>query len=147
MYGFAVAGGEAAEVLEFIEAALDLVALLVEFAVIWALLLAVAFGWDHGDGAHVLGLRHDGVRVVAFVGDHGLGLVALQQILSRRVLAGLACGDAEVQRQTVFVGQQVNLAAQTSSGTPQSRVFGAPFLRPVAACWCARTIVESIIRY
>jgi hypothetical protein len=70
----------------------------------------------------------------------------VQQLCRWRVLTGLACGDAKLKRQAVLVGQQVDLGAQTSSATPQSLVC-APFLRPVAACWCARTIVESIIRY
>jgi hypothetical protein len=39
----------------------------------------------------------------------------------------------EAQRQAQFVGQQVDLGRQTTSGTPQSLVC-APFLRPVAAC-------------
>jgi hypothetical protein len=45
----------------------------------------------------------------------------------------LTAGDEKVQRQTLFVGQQVDLGRQTSSGAPQSLVR-APFFRPVAAC-------------
>ena len=37
------------------------------------------------------------------------------------------------RRQAQFIGEQMNLGRQASSGTPQSLV-GAPFLRPVAAC-------------
>ena len=81
-----------------------------------------------------MGLRHDRVGVVAPVGEDGFGLLALQQFRGGSVLASLSCGDAELERQAVLIGQQVDLRAQTSSGTPQSRVFGAPFLRPVAAC-------------
>jgi hypothetical protein len=58
----------------------------------------------------------------------------------------LTAGDQEVDRQTQVVDQQVDLGRQTASGAPQSLVR-APFLRPVAACWWARTMVESIIRY
>jgi hypothetical protein len=45
-----------------------------------------------------------------------------------------AARDKKVQGQTQFIGEQMNLCRQTSSGTPQSLVC-APFLRPVAACW------------
>src|SRR5579875_3771459 len=61
-------------------------------------------------------------------------------------LTGLSTGQPESDRLAQAVCQQVNLGAQSTSGTPQSLVF-APFLRPVAACWWARTIVESSIRY
>ena len=132
---------------ELVEAAFDTIVLFVELSVVLSLVFAVAFGWDHRLGSHVFRLSHDGVRVIAFVGDHGFGPLAVKELRGRHILASLARGDAELQRKTVFVGQQVDLRAQTSSGTPQSRVFGAPFLRPVAACWCARTMVESIIRY
>ncbi len=89
---------------------------------------------------------HDLGRVIALVCDDGFGLAAFQQQDRLGVLGGLPGRDAEGDRQPGFVHQQVDLGAQTSSGTPQSRVFGAPFLRPAAACWWARTIVESSIR-
>ena len=132
---------------EFVEAAFDSIALFVEFAVIGALLFAVAFGRDDRHRAYAFRLRQQSIGIVAAVGDDSLGLPIGQQLRGRRILAGLSRGDAELERQTVLVGQQMDLGAQTSSGTPQSRVFAAPFLRPVAACWCARTMVESIIRY
>ena len=48
-------------------------------------------------------------------------------------LSGLAAREPEGNGLTQAVGQQVDLGAQSTSGTPQSLVF-APFLRPVAAC-------------
>ena len=76
----------------------------------------------------------DGIRVVALVGQHRLGLVLAQQLDGLRAVVHLAAGEQKVQGQAKFVGQQMNLGRQTSSGTPQSLVR-APFLRPVAACW------------
>jgi hypothetical protein len=49
-----------------------------------------------------------------------------------RALGGLACGQAEGDRLAQTVGEQMDFGAQTTSGTPQRLVFGAPFLRPVA---------------
>jgi hypothetical protein len=63
-----------------------------------------------------------------------------------RAVSRLSRRDQELHRLAQLVAQQVNLARQTSAGTPQSRVR-APFFLPVAACWWARTMVESIIRY
>ena len=88
----------------------------------------------------------DGVRIVALVGEHGLGLVLAQQRDGLGAVIDLAARDQKVQGQAELIAEQMNLGRQTSSGTPQSLVR-APFLRPVAACWCARTMVESIIRY
>ena len=48
-----VAGGEAAEVFEAIEASLDAVAVLVDVGVVWDGDFAVALGGDHRLGLHV----------------------------------------------------------------------------------------------
>ena len=133
-FGFLIAGGESAEALEFAEAALDAIALFVEGFVVFALHLAVAFGWDHGPGAHRFNVLYDGVSIVALVGKHGLCLVPAQQLDGLGTVIHLAASDKEIQGQAQFIGEQMNLGRQTSSGTPQSLV-GAPFLRPVAACW------------
>ena len=131
---------------ESAEAAFDAVALLVEGLVVLPLQLAIALGRNNGLGSPRFNVFHDGIRVVARVCENGFGLTLAQEINRLRAVVDLAAADAEVQRFAAFVGEQVNLARQTSSGTPQSLVR-APFLRPVAACWWARTMVESSIRY
>jgi hypothetical protein len=130
-----------------VEASFDAIALAIEGAVVFALDEPVTAGRNHHGGSHAADLGDDGARVVASVGDDSLGMAALEQWQGLRLLGRLTGRDAEGHRQTVFVGQQMDLRAQPTSGTPQSRVFAAPFLRPAAACWCARTIVESSIRY
>ncbi len=132
--------------LEAVEAAFDAVALLVEFAVVGSGLFPVPSGREDSHGSEAFDLGDDLGRVVALVRDDRFSLLALEQSDGLGVLRGLFGGDAEGDRQSIFIGQQMDLGAQTSSGTPQSRVFGAPFLRPAAACWCARTMVESSIR-
>ena len=78
-------------------------------------------------------MLYDGVGIVAFVGQYGLCLVLTQQRDGLCAVIHLAAGDKKVQGQAQFIGEQMNLGRQTSSGTPQSLVR-APFLRPVAAC-------------
>ena len=134
VFGFFVACGESTKTLEFAEAAFDAIALFVEIFVVFALHLAVAFGWDHGFGSHGFNVLYDGVRVVALVGQHGHGLVLAQQLNGLGTVIYLAAGDKKIQGQAQLIGEQMNLGRQTSSGTPQSLVR-APFLRPVAACW------------
>jgi hypothetical protein len=60
--------------------------------------------------------------------------VLAQQLDGLGAVIHLAARDEKVQGKAQFIGEQMNLGRQTSSGTPQSLVF-APFLRPVAACW------------
>ena len=119
---------------ESAEAALDAVAEFIEGAVVGALHLTADLGRNDGFGADGLDGGDDGVGVVAAVGHHDLGLAAGQQRQGLGELAGVAAGEPEGDRLAQTVGQQVNLGAQSTSGTPQSLVF-APFLRPVAACW------------
>ena len=132
--------------LERVEAAFDAITLFVELSVVASGLFPVPARRDDGHGTQALDLAHDLGRVVALVGDDGVGTLALEQQDSLLILGRLPGRDAEGDRQAVFVRQQMDFGAQTSSGTPQSRVFGAPFLRPAAACWWARTMVESSIR-
>jgi hypothetical protein len=121
-------------VFEAVEASFDAVALFVELAVVGSGLFPVPSWWDNGDRAQAMHLSYDLSRVVALVCDHGLGLLTFEQKDGLGIFSGLSSRDAEVHRQTVFIGQQMDLGAQTSSGTPQSLVFRAPFLRPAAAC-------------
>ena len=132
-FEFFVAGGEAAEVFESGEAAFDAIALSIEFFIMDALLLSVGFGRDHRDRSHGLDVVEDDLAVVALVGQYPDGLACSEQIDGLGAVVDLAASDEEVDRQTEFVGQQVDLGRQTSSGAPQSLVR-APFLRPVAAC-------------
>ncbi len=100
----------------------------------WALHLAIDLRGDYCFGSHGFYSGDDGAGVVAAVGHHDLGLATGQQGQCLGKLARLAAGQAEADGLAKAVGQQVNLGAQSTSGTPQSLVF-APFLRPVAACW------------
>ena len=120
--------------LEPIEAALNAVAELVQSPVVWALYLAIDLRGDYRFGADAFNGSDDDVGVIASVGHDDLGLATGQQWQRLGELSGLATRQPKADRVSQTVGQQVNLGAQSTSGTPQSLVF-APFLRPVAACW------------
>lgn len=89
----------------------------------------------------------NGGAVIASICQHAFCFALSEQGDGLGAIVDLPRRNDKIQRQAVFVGQQMNLGRQSTSGTPQSLVFGAPFFGPVAACWCARTMVESIIRY
>src|SRR5208283_5765966 len=91
-------------------------------------------------------MGHNGIGIVALVGNHGLGLAAAEQLDGWCVVADMTGRDRELERHAQLVHQQMNLGCQSSSGTPQSLVW-PPFFGPAAACRWARTSVESIIGY
>jgi len=130
---FAVSGGESAKLLEPVEAALDAVAQFVEGTIVRALHFAADLGGDDGFGADALDGGNNCVGVVAAVSHHDLGLTTGQQRQSFGELSCLTAGKPKADGLAQAVGQQMNLGAQSTSGTPQGLVF-APFLRPVAAC-------------
>ena len=57
----------------------------------------------------------------------------------------LACRQEHSQRMTSRIHRDVNLRAQAATRSANRLVLSPPFAP--AACWCARTIVASIIMY
>src|SRR6266852_2330818 len=57
----------------------------------------------------------------------------------------LACGQDEANGIAERIHAGTDLRAQAAARTPDRLIFVAPFAP--AACWCARTMVESMIRY
>ncbi len=120
--------------LESVEASFDAIAELVKGAIVWSLDLAIDFGRDDGFGPDCFDGSDDAAGVVTTIGHDNLRLTTGQQGERFGKLPGLAAREPESDRFAQPVGKQVNLGTQSTSGTPQSLVFGAPFLRPVAAC-------------
>ena len=132
--GFVVAGGEATEVLELVEAALDDVAGAVEHGIEAS--AAEASGLDHGDvDAAALGAGKLGEPggVVALVGDQR---AAAQRAGDETARGGdvvdLAGGQRQAQRQAAAVDQRVELGGQPAPRAADR--LGPPFLRAPAAC-------------
>jgi hypothetical protein len=90
--GFVVTRGDASEVLEFIEEALDEVALSVEGAVERALDLAVRTGRDVSSAAAASDQIDTGARVIAAIGDEiTTGLELLDQDRCNGLLEAWPC--------------------------------------------------------
>jgi hypothetical protein len=85
-------------VLDFAEAALDTLALFVEFAVVFALHFAVAFGRNDGLRAHLLHVRYVGLGIVGLVCQYGRGPVCAQQFDSLSAVVSLATGETKIDR-------------------------------------------------
>ena len=138
-----VAGGDPTEVLELVEEALDEVAVPVELAVDDASDTDVALGGNVGSGAGGLDQCDDGAGEVATVGDD---IAGKRHVFNERrqgcLVGGLAGRQQQADRQTPTVDDGVDLGAQSPTRAADG-VIRAP-LFPPAACWCARTIEESI---
>jgi len=137
------AGGDASEVLELVEEALDEVALPVEIGIDRSLDLDVALCGDMGlptSGADQVDQRS---RVVPAICDEGFGRrQGLDQARCHGLVGSLAGREQQSDRQSLFVDNGVDLGAQSSTRTANG-VIRTPFLPP-AACWWARTIELSM---
>jgi hypothetical protein len=130
---FVVACGDAPEVLEFVEEALDEVSLAVEGEIDGTHDLDVALRGDVGGGAAGGEEVDDGPRAVAAVGD---GLArrgqAVDQRWQRGLIGGLAGRQDQPDGQAIAIDDRVDFGAQSSARTADG-VIRAPFFPP-AAC-------------
>ena len=139
-----VAGGDASEVLELAKEALDLVALSVECLREAGPPLAVGLGRDVGDRALALDQVADGVAVVSLVAEHdGARCEAVEQRQRGGGVVRLPCRQAEPEREALPIDDRVDLGRETASGATETMISTPLFA--VAACWCARMEVLSII--
>jgi len=136
-----VSGCEAAEVLEPVDAALDLISHFVERFVVADELLACPVRRDDGLGALCLDERAQGIAVIGLVGEDVARRQALEQGGRGGDVALLARRNHDPQRSAARIDDEVDLGRQSSSGTPQRLIARPPF--PPAACWWARTRVVS----
>jgi len=136
-----IACGEAPEVLEPVDASLDLVPHFVDPLVMADQLLAGPVRGD--DGLRPLGLDESaqGVAVIGLVGKDVSRRDALEQGWSGGDVALLARRDHDLERPAPAIDDKVDLCCQASSGAPQRLIPRPPF--PPAACWWARTRVVS----
>lgn len=73
------------------------------------------------------------IRVIAFIGDHGVRFVLGQQFFGPRNVMLLARAQAQLQRLALSVYRQVQFAAESAAGTAE-RVFAGLFFWEPAAC-------------
>ena len=130
--------------LELGKEVLDHMARLVHGLVVVALLPVCAARWNHH---RFVGfkqrLNHSVLGVVALIGDHRLSLAAKQQHIGALQVMGLPWRQMKPGGIAQRIRDGVNLGAQAPSAAPDG-LAAAPFFAP-ALCWCARTMVESIM--
>ena len=141
---FLIARGDTAELLELIKESLDEVTGLITMMVIVAWRSSIRARWNNRFGRVGLNPLHQGITVIAFIGDDGLGIGRHGQQGIGLTHVGLfgAC-QGESDRVTQRINDAVNLGSETARRAAQS--LRAVFFLAPAACWWARTAVLSII--
>src|SRR5438045_3816662 len=83
------------------------------------------------------------VIVIALVGDHADEGEALDQRAGLGGLVHLSGGENHPQGMTERIDRDVDLGAQAAARPADGLISSPPFAP--AACWCARTMVASIM--
>lgn len=128
-----IARGDGAEVFEFVEEALDEVALAVEPGVDGAPHADVALAGDVGPSPARLDHLDDGPGVIAAVGDDVASEgKAAEELRCRGLVGGLARGEHEADGEAAGIDDDVDLGAQSAPRSSDG-VIRTPFFPP-AAC-------------
>ena len=128
--------------LDLVDEAFDEMALLVKLLVVRDRLASVYFGWDDRLGAESE-VRPDPVDVVCLVGNDVLGHKAVDQCFGLRAVVDLAGREDEAQRIAEGIDGDVDFRGRATARAADRLSLGPPF--PPAECWCARTIVASMM--
>ena len=141
---FVVTGGDATEVLELAEEAFDQIAFAVEHLAEAGFPFAIGFGRDIGHRALCLDQIADAIGVIGLVGQNdGARIETIKQAERRGAVVSLAGGQAEPDREALGIDDGVDLGREATAGATETMISTPLFA--VAACWCARMEVLSII--
>jgi hypothetical protein len=139
-----VAGGDTTEVFELAEEALDQVALPVEPLAKAGLPFAVGLGRDVWGGALMFDQRTDAIGIIGLVGEQdGARSELVEQPVGDLAVMCLAGGQAEPDREPLRIDDDVDLGREAAPAATETVICTPLFA--VAACWCARIEVLSII--
>lgn len=129
---------------ELAEEALDLIAFAVKGFAEAGLPLAIGLGRDIRHCALCFDQVADGVAVIGFVREHnGARIKPVEQCQRSRCIMRLARTQAEPEREALPIDERVDLGREAASGATETMISTPLFA--VAACWCARIEVLSII--
>jgi hypothetical protein len=133
-----------AEVLQFAEEPLDQVALSVERPREAGFPLAIGLRRDVGNCTLILDQAADCIGVIGLVAKHdGSWRKSIEQLMSGRRIVRMAGAQANPDRQPLRIDERVDLGRETAPGATETMILTPLFA--VAACWCARMEVLSII--
>ena len=140
-----VAGGDGAKVLEFIEEALDEIALAVEGKVTGWRRLTVGLGRDYRCDLSLRKRVAERIGIVGLVRDESFRIDRFEQRLRASQIMGLTRREHHLDGIAKRINNNVYFGGQSAAG-PADRLVTV-FFRAPALCWWARTMVASIIMY
>jgi hypothetical protein len=139
---------DAPELFQLVEEAFDEISLFVERLVVGERRTAIRFGRNDGFGSAFEDSLAQVIGVITFVGDDGLSLKAFDQGVRLCDVVALTWPEQQADGIAERVGCGVDLCAQAAAGPAQTLGICPPLaIRAPAACWWARTMVESIISH
>ena len=130
---------------DLVDETFDEVAFLVELGIVRDGLGAGAVRGDHGVDVVRAQVRSEGIGVEGLVGDQDLGGQAADERFGLGDVVRLAGGETNAQRIAERIDGDVQLGAQPPARAPDGLILSPPFAP--AACWWARTMVESSMTY
>lgn len=140
-----VAGGDGTKVLEFIEEALDQIALAIKREVARRWRRTVGFRRDHRGDFALSKTVAERISIVRLVADQGFRIDPFEQRFCAGQIVGLPRREHDIDGIAERIDQHMNFGGQSAAGSAD-RLF-AVFFRAPALCWWARTMVASIIMY
>ena len=141
---FLIARSDTAELFELIKELLDEVTGLITMMIVVAWRFSIRARWNNRFGRVGLNLLHQGITVIAFIGNDGLGIGRHSQQgvgLTHVGLFGARQGESD--RVAQRINEAVNPGAETPARGAQSlrAVF---FLAPAACGWAPTAVLSSI---
>ena len=116
--------------------------------VVGALELAISLRRDDGFGSRFSDPVAQVVGIITLVGDRGADLEAVDKFMCEGNVVTLAGAGDQTDRIAERIAGGMDLGAQPAARPAQALGIRPPFdWRAPAACWCARTMVLSIISH
>src|SRR5579884_483202 len=122
-----ISGRDAPEMFELVEAALDAISEPMGFDVMADDGNPGALGGGNGLCAQIGDEAAKSIAVVTPAGNDAASGLSFEQGISLGEIVGLTGREDEPQRPAERIGQQMNFGCQSSSGAPQSLIFGPLF--------------------
>jgi len=140
-----VTRGDGAEMFELVEETLDEIAFAIEGEVAPTRGFPVGFRWDDWGDCSIVEGGDEGVGVERLVGDQSARIDGSDQRFCASQIVILARAEHHLDRIAEGVDERVDLGGQSAAGSANG--LRAVFFSAPALCWCARTMVASIIMY
>jgi hypothetical protein len=130
-------------VFDFVDEALDAIAQLVGFFIIRDSWDAAGAWRNDSIGLSLDEIGAKPISVIGFIGDDADERQILNEPGCLGYFVDLACGEDQAQRMTEGIDSDMDFGTQAAARAADRLILSPPFAP--ALCWCARTMVASIM--